>query len=196
MARRISLLAAIVAIVATGALLAAPRPGETAPDFTLPDLDGEEHTLSDHRGKVVVLEWINPNCPFSVRHAEERTMISLADERDVVWLAVNSTAEGHKDYLEPAEHAEYNASKEIDYPVLYDTSGDVGRAYDAKTTPHMYVIDEEGTLIYVGAIDDDPYGREDAPTNYVADALDAHTGRAPVEPATTKPYGCSVKYGG
>lgn len=170
--------------------------GEAAPGFTLPDLDGEEHALADYRGRVVVLEWINPICPFSERHAREETMLDLADEHDVVWLAVNSTNPDHRDYLEPAEHQEYNEKHGIDYPVLYDLSGDVGRAYDAKTTPHMYIIDAEGTLLYDGAIDDDPGGRRDRDerANYVDGGLEAQEAGQPVEPATTKPYGCSVKY--
>lgn len=170
--------------------------GEAAPGFTLTDLDGQEHTLADHRGKVVVLEWINPNCPFSVRHAREKTMIDLADEHEVVWMSINSTNPDHRDYLEPAEHQAYNDEHGIDYPVLYDLSGDVGRAYDAKTTPHMYIIDEDGTLLYDGAIDDDPAGRQKRAkrANYVDGGLEDHAQGGPVEPATTKPYGCSVKY--
>lgn len=170
--------------------------GEAAPGFTLTDLDGEEHTLADLRGQVVVLEWINPRCPFSERHAKEKTMTGLADEHEVVWLSVNSTNPGHRDYLEPAEHQAFNDQYGIDYPVLYDPSGDVGRAYDAKTTPHMYVIDAEGTLLYDGAIDDDPGGRRKPAerTNYVDDGLADHAASRPIEPATTKPYGCSVKY--
>lgn len=170
--------------------------GEAAPGFTLTDLEGNEHTLADYNGKVVVLEWINPNCPFSERHAKEQTMIDLADGHEVVWLAVNSTNPEHRDYLEPAQHQAYNQKHGIDYPVLYDLSGDVGQAYDAKTTPHMYVIGEDGTLLYDGAIDDDPAGRQASKerTNYVDGGLQAHAGGNPVEPATTKPYGCSVKY--
>lgn len=169
--------------------------GEPAPGFTLPDLEGEEHSLSDYRGQVVVLEWINPNCPFSLRHAREKTMIELAD-RDVVFLSINSTNPGSRDFLEPAEHQAYNREHGIDYPVLYDRSGEVGRAYDAKTTPHMYVIDEEGILVYQGAIDDDPPGRRAASerANYVTAALASHAaGRLP-DPSSTKPYGCTVKY--
>lgn len=170
--------------------------GEAAPGFTLADLEGREHSLADYRGKVVVLEWINPNCPFSERHAEEETMLDLADGHEVVWLAVNSTNPDHRDYLDPAEHQTYNQKYGIDYPVLYDLSGEVGQAYDAKTTPHMYVIAEDGTLLYDGAIDDDPAGRRSAEerTNYVDGGLQAHAAGNPVEPATTKPYGCSVKY--
>lgn len=171
--------------------------GDEAPSFTLPDLEGESHSLADYRGKVVVLEWINPNCPFSLRHAEEETMIGIDEENpDIAFLAINSTAESSGDYLTPQEHLEYNREQGIDYPVLYDTDGTVGQSYGAKTTPHMIVIDEQGEIIYDGAIDDDPYGKKDDETNYVEAALATHeTGESP-DPATTKPYGCSVKYGG
>ena len=114
----------------------------------------------------------------------------------VVWLAVNSTASGHGDFLAPERHAAYNAEHQIAYPVLYDSDGKVGHAYGAKTTPHMIVIDEVGNVVYDGAIDDDPYGRSDRRTNYVEAALTAHRQGNAADPATTKPYGCSVKYGG
>ncbi|MDX1631799.1 MAG: redoxin domain-containing protein [Thermoanaerobaculia bacterium] len=181
----------------TGTAAAGVSVGETAPDFTLPDLDGQEHSLADHRGRLVVLEWVNPNCPFSERHAREGTMIDLVDHHpDLVWLGINSTAEDHRDYLTPEQHAEYNTEHGIDYPILYDVTGEVGHAYGAKTTPHMFVIDEQGKVVYAGAIDDDPYARSDSRTNYVTGALEAlEQGRKP-EPSSTKPYGCSVKYGG
>ena len=183
--------------VSSGTAAAEVSVGEPAPEFTLPDLQGQDHSLSDHRGKIVVLEWINPNCPFSERHAREKTMIELSDRySDVVWLGINSTAEGHPDYLTPDEHAEYNAEHGIDYPVLYDPSGETGHAYGAKTTPQMFVLDEDGIVVYAGAIDDDPYARSESRTNYVAEALEAlDEGRRP-RPPSTKPYGCSVKYGG
>src|SRR5690606_24940278 len=101
--------------------------GQPAPDFTLTDHTGKTHRLADYRGKVVVLEWINPNCPFSRRHAEEGTMTKLAEANpSVVWLAINSTAEDHRDYLTPERHASYNAEHGITYPVLYDVDGKVG----------------------------------------------------------------------
>ncbi len=196
---KLSSLLAIAVLVITGCAgdASAATVGEKAPGFTLKDLQGNEHSLADYAGKVVVLEWINPNCPFSERHAKEETMTALADRNaDVVWLAVNSTNGEHKDFLTPDEHTAFNRKHGIDYPVLYDTTGEVGHAYDAKTTPHMYIVDEEGTLIYEGAIDDDPLGRQkpDERTNYVDVGFTAHAAGGPVEPATTKPYGCSVKY--
>ena len=197
--RHVALRRLWVAIVAATLLPACGRAdatvGKPAPDFTLTDQAGKTHRLADYRGKVVVLEWINPNCPFSRRHSEEGTMTKLAAGNPaVVWLAVNSTASGHKDFLAPERHAAFNAKHQIAYPVLYDSDGKVGHAYAAKTTPHMIVIDEKGTIVYDGAIDDDPYGRSDSRTNYVAAALGAHAAGRAADPATTKPYGCSVKY--
>jgi len=191
-------LAALAAIVSAACDAAASATvGDTAPGFTLTDLSGQEHSLADSRGKVVVLEWINPKCPFSERHAREKTMIHLADRfGDVVWMAINSTSPGSSDSMTAAEHRAYNREHGIAYPVLVDPTGEVGKAYGAKTTPHMFVIDEEGTLIYEGAIDDDPLAREKPGkrTNYVERALEAHAAGKPVDPATTKPYGCTVKY--
>lgn len=171
--------------------------GEPAPAFTLTDLEGETHSLAALEGKVVVLEWVNPECPFSDRHAREKTMTALAAEHgDVVWLGINSTNPEHANYLEPAEHRRWAADNGIDYAILYDPTGEVGHAYDAKTTPHMFIVDEQGKIAYDGAIDDDPPGRKAAAerTNYVDRGLDAHGAGKAVDPASTKPYGCSVKY--
>ncbi len=171
--------------------------GKPAPAFSLVDLDGKSHRLADLRGKVVVLEWVNPNCPFSRRHSETKTMVTTAQKHpEAIWLAVNSTAKGHSDFVEPAAYKSFLQKNGIAYPVLYDTSGEVGRAYDADTTPDMFVIDEKGTLIYAGAIDDDPSGRKTPAqrTNYVDAALAQHAQGQPVATATTRSYGCSVKY--
>ena len=172
--------------------------GDPAPAFTLSDTAGTEHSLAQYRGKTVVLEWINPNCPFSRRQAVEGVMVATAQGHpEVVWLAINSTAKGHGDFLEPKAHADWNAKHGIAYPVLYDAEGGVGRAYGARTTPHMFVIDGAGKLVYAGAIDDDPPGRQGkaARRNHVVAALAAlAAGRSP-DPAATTPYGCSVKYG-
>ena len=171
--------------------------GASAPDFSLTDLAGKVHRLSDYRGRVVVLEWINPNCPFSRRHAEEGTMTrTAAAHSDVVWLGINSTAKKHGDFVTPDKQASYDKEHGITYPVLFDSDGKVGHAYGASTTPHMFVIDEQGKVIYRGAIDDDPYGRGKKRTNYVDAALTAHAAGKPVQPASTTSYGCSVKYGG
>ncbi len=188
--------AVALAAAACGAATAATV-GDRAPDFTLRDLAGQSHSLEQYRGKVVVLEWMNPNCPFSARHAREKTMAHLADQHpDVVWLGINSTRTGHSDFMQAAQQMDYKRKNGIDYPVLVDATSEVGKMYGAKTTPHLFVIDEAGTLIYEGAIDDDPLGREKPAqrTNYVDLALQAHAQGKPVDPAATKPYGCSVKY--
>lgn len=171
--------------------------GKAAPPFSLVDLDGKSHQLSDYQGKVVVLEWMNPNCPFSRRHSEAKTMTSTASKHpEAVWLAINSTAQGHADYLSPAAYRSFLQKNGIGYTVLYDSSGQVGHAYGADTTPDMFVIDEKGTLIYAGAIDDDPSGRKDPGqrVNYVDAALSEHAKGEAIAQATTRSYGCSVKY--
>lgn len=164
--------------------------GQKAPDFTLVDHAGNTHKLSDYAGKVVVLEWTNPECPFVVRHYNENTFIDMAkNHEDVVWLSIDSS------YFVTAESASAWAKKEeIAYPILLDASGEVGHMYNARTTPHMFVIDTNGTLVYDGAIDDDPRGNAESRTNYVAAALKSVMNGEKVETATTKPYGCSVKY--
>jgi peroxiredoxin len=168
--------------------------GDPAPDFELTATSGETIKLSAFRGKRVVLEWINPNCPFSVRHAEKKTMQGIADRHpEVVFLAINSTNPSHRDYLKPEDHLKYQQKQGIKYPVLYDSDGKVGKLYGAKTTPHMFVIDEHGKVAYAGAIDDDPRGGG-AKVNYVEQALQALAAGQKPEPASTKPYGCSVKY--
>ncbi len=194
-----ALAAALLASTALccGPALADLAVGAPAPDFALQDTAGNQHKLSDLRGKVVVLEWINPNCPFSRRHATEKTMVSTeARHPGVVWLGVDSSSKSSNDYTEPAAYKTYAAGKGIDYAVLLDRTGATGKAYGAKTTPHMFVIDEQGTLIYNGAIDDDPSGRNEIAKrrNYVDQALAAHAASKTVDPANTQPYGCSVKY--
>lgn len=190
-------LAALLALACAAAPASAVSVGEAAPAFTLTDLAGREHSLADYRGKVVVLEWVNPECPFSDRHATEKTMTTLADQHgEVVWLGINSTNPDHANYLEPAEHQEWADAKGVDYAILYDRTGEIGHAYGAATTPHMFIIDEQGKVAYNGAIDDDPPGRkaQTERTNYVDGGLDAHEAGRSIDPASTKPYGCSVKY--
>ena len=176
---------------ATGAV------GDKAPDFSLKGVDGKTVSLADLKGRVVVLEWINPNCPFSDRHVREKTMTALNKKYgQVTWLGINSTNPGHRDFLKPADHLAYNQKNGITYSVLYDETGQVGKAYDAKTTPHLYIIDEQGKIVYNGAIDDDPSGRKGMPerVNYVDGGLAEELASKPVDPASTKPYGCSIKY--
>jgi len=176
---------------------AAGAVGETAPAFSLKGVDGKTWSLADAKGKTVVLEWINPNCPFSDRHAREKTMSELHKKYgEVVWVGINSTNPSHRDYLKPAEHLAYNQKNGINYPVLYDETGQVGKSYDAKTTPHMFIIDPQGKIAYNGAIDDDPSGRKARPerTNYVDGGLTSELANKAVDPQVTRPYGCGIKY--
>ena len=167
--------------------------GDTAPDFTLTDSAGNGVSLSDFEGKIVVLEWLNPDCPFVQRHYKAGTMKDLAAKYDgegVVWLTINST-----NYMDGAANAKFKADNSLPYTILVDQAGDVGHLYGAKTTPHMYIIDGTGTLVYIGAIDDDPRGNKDEPAvNYVSVVLDEVLAGKSVTTAETKPYGCSVKY--
>ena len=187
------LLAALAALPA----LAAGAVGETAPGFQLKGVDGKTYSLDAFKGKTVVLEWVNPGCPFSDRHAREHTMSELAKQHgEVVWLGINSTNPRHEDFLKPADHAAWMAKNGLNYPVLYDPTGSVGHAYGARTTPHMFILDKNGKIAYNGAIDNDPRGSKSKPerVNYVGGGLNREkAGQAP-DPALTQPYGCSVKY--
>ncbi|MCA9726751.1 MAG: thioredoxin family protein [Candidatus Eisenbacteria bacterium] len=171
--------------------------GKQAPNFTLTDTEGHQHSLADYKGKVVVLEWFNPDCPFVKKHHElHHSMIECANkaqETGVVWLAVNSGAPGKQGAgLERnvAARAEY----EMKYPVLLDEDGKVGKMYGARTTPHMFVIAADGSLAYQGAIDDNPSPTELGDLNYVMAALNALQNGKAIGTANTKSYGCSVKY--
>mgnify|MGYP001557905157 CR=1 FL=1 len=179
--------------VACGPAVADVAVGTAAPAFSLKNLDGKTVSLADFRGKPVVLEWINPNCPFSRRHSEAKTMASTAGKHpEAVWLGINSTNGGSGDFVAPEQHRAFNAKNGIGYDVLYDTSGETGRAYGANTTPHMIVVDKNGMVAYNGAIDEG--AMSGGKGNYVDAALTAlSVGKSP-DPSTTKPYGCSVKY--
>ena len=166
--------------------------GKPAPAFTLKDETGKEHSLAQYQGKVVVLEWTNPGCPYVRRHYQAKTMQNTLkgfDAKKVVWLAVDSTSSNT-----PDKSASWKKEQGFPYSVLQDQDGKVGKAYGAKTTPHMYIIDEKGVLRYAGAIDDDPRGKNATPVNHVKTAVDAMMSGQPVPEATTDPYGCSVKY--
>jgi peroxiredoxin len=194
---KILILALAVLALAALPALADGTVGGTAPAFTLKGVDGKTYSLADYKGKVVVLEWVNPNCPFSDRHAREKTMSELAKQHgEVVWLGINSTNLKSSDFMKPAEQAAYDRKNGITYPVLYDESGQVGHAYGARTTPHMFIIGTDGKIAYNGAIDDDPPGRKAKADrlNFVGQGLNAEKGGKSPDPATTKPYGCSVKY--
>ncbi len=173
--------------------------GAPAPDFTLTDISGKPHRLADYAGKTVVLEWFNPQCPF-VNHAHtEGSLVSMAKEqteRGVVWLAINSGARGKQGHGTEANLA--GAKKfGLSHPILQDETGAVGHAYGAKKTPHVYLIDPAGTLVYQGAIDNAPFGEVDGDgpkVNLLAAALtELEAGKAVATPQTA-PYGCTVKY--
>ena len=175
--------------------------GEAAPGFTLVDSNGEEHSLADFEGKYVVLEWINYDCPFVVKHYDSGNMQSLQKkytEKDVVWLAVCSSAPGKQGNFDNEEINKRSSDHNAAFTAyLIDADGKVGKSYGAKTTPHMYVINPEGTLIYAGGIDNIASADQDdiaEATNFVSAALDAAMNGDEVLVKVAKPYGCSVKY--
>lgn len=173
---------------------AAPEIGKTAPNFTLVDAEGKSHTLSDYRGKLVVLEWTNPDCPYVMRHYKEGTMTALESafsDTQVVWLAINTT---HYNTAEATR--KWSTEKGLSYPTLLDADGAIGHLYAAKTTPHMFVVDASGKLVYDGAIDDSPQGDKKMSERvlYVGQAVEAALQEKASSPSKTKPYGCSVKY--
>ena len=187
------------ALVAGSAL--AVTAGTAAPDFSVADSNGKTVKLSDYKGKFVVLEWTNPECPFVRAQYGADAMQALqkdASGKDVVWLTVNSTNKSSSEYKTgPQMNAwmkEHNAAQRA---ILIDATSDAGRAYDAKTTPHMFVIDPAGKIVYAGAIDDKRSARESdrkTANNYVRAALNETLAGKPVTVASTTPYGCSVKY--
>ena len=190
---------AVAALFSAAALANAPA-GKPAPAFTVTDLDGKAVNLADYKGKTVVLEWTNFGCPFVQKHYRSGNMQALQKKysNDVVWLAVNSTHRGSTDWAEPkaltAQLKDFGAQ-----PARYlvDEPGKVGMAYGAKTTPHMFIIDPQGTVVYNGAIDDKrSTDVADVKTskNYVVAALEEMKAGRPVSVSTTTPYGCSVKY--
>jgi peroxiredoxin len=188
-----------LATTATPALSAAA--GQAAPDFTLTDTHGKAVHLSDYRGKYVVLEWTNPDCPFVQRHYNTGNMPGLQKEwgtRDVTWLSIDSSNRDSGDYKTAAQLNTWMGAHEgSQKAVLIDSDSATARLYAAKTTPHMFVINPEGRIVYAGAIDDRPGASADdtrKAKNYVRTALNAATGGTAVDPANTTPYGCSIKY--
>lgn len=183
------------------AVAASAEIGKPAPDFSLKDTAGTEHSLSDFKGKIVVLEWTNYGCPFVKKHYESGNMQKLQKTytgKGVVWLSICSSAKGKQGYFTAEEWPKKLKAWDVKCTALMpDPTGKVGKMYGAKTTPHMYVIDGDGKLAYQGAIDDnrswDPKTIEGA-TNYVAEVLDALLAGDKVKVTETKPYGCSVKY--
>lgn len=194
-------LGAVIGAMICSATAYAIEPGDAAPDFTVKNVKGEEVKLSDQKGKVVVLEWINYDCPFVKKHYGSGNMPKLQSTytgKDVVWISVNSSAEGLQGYL-PASDLATRSEKEGNKAtqIVLDTDGKVGHAYGAVTTPHMIVIDKEGKVAYNGAIDSKAttdVADIESSDNYVVAALDAVISGSVVEKAKTKPYGCGVKY--
>jgi peroxiredoxin len=188
-----------LATAASSALAAAA--GQPAPDFTLTDTHGKAVHLSDYRGKYVVLEWTNPACPFVQRHYNTGNMPELQKEwgtKDVTWLSIDSSNRNSRDFKSAAElNTWMSAHQGSQKAVLIDSDSATARLYAAKTTPHMFVINPEGRIVYAGAIDDRPGASADETRkakNYVRTALTAATGGAIVDPANTTPYGCSIAY--
>jgi len=194
--RTTALLAVFVSAAAS-----ADQIGAKAPDFSLPDLDGKTVKLSDFKGKVVVLEWFNPECPYVKASHTKGSLVGAAKkaaDQGVVWLAVNSGAAG-KQGAGAEKSREGLKAFGLSHPVLLDAEGTVGKQYGATNTPHMFVIDKAGTLVYRGAIDNSPDGEGKSPeggklVSYVGAALDALAAGKPVSTPETKAYGCSVKY--
>ena len=181
--------------------LQSPAVGKPAPDFTLTDTHGKTHALSESKGKYVVLEWFNEGCPFVKKHYDSNNMQTLQKEytgKGVVWFTINSSAAGKQGNHTASEYNKILADKKAaSTALLMDHDGQVGKLYGAKTTPDMYIVDKKGILIYSGAIDDTrSTDAADIPKskNYVKEALDAALADKAVTVATTKPYGCSVKY--
>jgi hypothetical protein len=191
----------VVAFLVTLSTAWAAKVNEPAPDFTATDSNGNVHKLSEYRGKFVVLEWTNRGCPYTQKHYNSGNMQRLQKEwtsKGVIWLTVVSSAPGKQGYVTGTEENAYlkqvNAAPTA---VLLDPTGQLGHLYDAKTTPHIFIINPQGTLIYNGAIDDRPttdLADVNGAKNYVTAALDEATSGKPVSLATSSPYGCSVKY--
>ena len=187
--------------LAAGPALAAPAIGQPAPAFTIKDGAGQTRSLPEFKGKTVVLEWTNAGCPYVQKHYKSGNMQALqksATKDGVVWLTLVSSAPGKQGYVSPAEAKTWKTSSGAgSTALLLDPGGQVGKAYDARTTPHMYVVDKSGKLAYMGGIDDKPVADPSSlkgAKNYVTAALsDIKAGRAVATPVS-KPYGCSVKY--
>lgn len=192
--------AALLGVLPLSAMAAAEI-GKPAPDFSLTDIAGKSQALSAYRGKPVVLEWTNPGCPFVQKHYDSGNMQKLqtsAVKDGAVWITVNSGAEGKQGSMTPEEAQKITKEQRFaGTSYLLDADGTLGNSYGAKTTPHMFVIDKEGTLVYAGAIDSTPGVKQDeikGAKNYVAAALAELKAGKPVSVASTQAYGCSVKY--
>jgi peroxiredoxin len=194
---------AFKALISLSLFAYAARVGDTAPDFTGTDSQGQTHKLSEYKGKFVVLEWTNNGCPYTQKHYASGNMQTLQKQwtaKGVVWLTVLSSAPGEQGYMTAAQENAYIGKVHADpTAALLDPHGMIGHLYAAKTTPHMFVIDPSGKLIYDGAIDDHATtDASDIPSskNYVSAALTEAMSGQPVATGFTRPYGCSVKYSG
>ena len=181
---------------------AAPGVGQPAPAFSVRDTAGKTVSLADYKGKTVVLEWVNPGCPYVQKHYNSSNMQGTQKEASAtgaVWLAINSTATSASDYKTPAAMAQWMQSQKAGATAtLMDSDGKVGRAYGARTTPHLYIVDAAGILVYAGGIDSKPSSNPAdivTATNYVKQGLAEMRAGKPLSAPTTRPYGCSVKYG-
>ncbi len=189
--------------VLTGGQAATAEVGRAAPDFTLTDINGNRHSLADFKGKTVVLEWVNPECPFVIKHYDKSGNMPktqrAATSDGVVWLQINSGHSGAQGDFDPAKVAAWQKRNAVAATAYFrDQDGKVGKLYDARTTPHMYVIDPAGTLVYAGGIDSIRSSRPEdieKATNYVTAALSDLKAGKPVQTKNSQPYGCSVKYG-
>ncbi len=192
---------ALPLLLAAAGAQAVATVGQPAPEITLKDTTGKTVRLSDFKGKHVVLEWTNPGCPFVRKHYDSGNMPATQKDaagKGVVWLAVNSTEKASGDYLEPAKLTSWLKERQsVPTAILMDEEGTAGRAYGARTTPHMYIVNPQGQLIYAGGIDSIPSAKaDDIPraTNYVKTGLAEALAGKPLTAATTRPYGCSIKY--
>jgi peroxiredoxin len=191
------LIIAAAAVLMAPLVFAAEQKLTKAPDFTLANYDGKTVKLSDYAGKIVVLEWFSYECPFARYNYEKTTavndLVSKFRDKGVVFLAINST--GHQ---EAAKNKEFAEQFKVSHPILNDSSGTIGKAYGAQTTPHTFIVDAGGSIVYSGAFDNAPLGKipEGAQyVNYINKALTELTAGKAVSTPETKPYGCSVKYG-
>jgi peroxiredoxin len=200
-ASRLRLALGVIALIAFVPVALAVRVGDPAPDFTGTDSNGQAHKLSEYRGKFVVLEWTNNGCPYTKKHYDSGNMQSLQKQwtgKGVVWLTILSSASGEQGFMTAAQENTYISKVHADpTAAILDPRGAIGHLYSAKTTPHMFVIDPAGKLVYEGAIDD--HATTDASDirsskNYVSAALTSALAGQPVATAYTRPYGCSVKY--
>jgi peroxiredoxin len=196
----------VFAAIASAFLLASPVfadaiPGKPAPGFEVKDANGKDQKLSDYKGKWVVLEWFNKECPFVKKHYGSQNMQKLQKEftgKNVVWLTVNSSAKGKQGYADASQALkDANERGAVPTAILLDSDGKVGKAYGAKTTPHMYVINPDQQVVYAGAIDDNDSSNPkdiEKSKNYVTAALTEGLAGKTITTASSRPYGCSVKY--